>query len=215
MKIGVLGTGIVGQTIAAKLVQLGHEVCMGARASDNEKAAGFAKQHAPKGTSGTFSDAAKHGELLFNCTNGSAALEALNAAGADNLAGKVLIDISNPLDFSKGMPPSLLTPSTDSLGEQIQRAFPKTHVVKSLNTVNAKLMVEPASLASANHDIFMAGNDAGAKGKVKELLQSFGWRHIIDVGDITGSRGLEMYLPLWVRLYGTFQTATFNVKVTR
>ena len=87
--------------------------------------------------------------------------------------------------------------------------------MKSLNTVTAKLMVEPASLASANHDMFMAGNDAAAKGKVKELLQSFGWRHIIDIGDITGARGLEMYLPLWVRLYGTFQTATFNVKVTR
>ncbi len=215
MKIGVLGTGIVGQTIAARLVQLNHEVCMGARTSDNEKAAAFAKTHAPKGTSGTFGDAAKFGELLVNCTNGAGALDALKAAGADALAGKVLIDVSNPLDFSKGMPPSLLTPSTDSLGEQIQRAFPQTHVVKSLNTVNAKLMVEPASLASANHDMFMAGNDAAAKGKVKELLQSFGWRHIVDVGDITGARGLEMYLPLWVRLYGTFQTATFNVKVVR
>ncbi|MBL8953360.1 MAG: NAD(P)-binding domain-containing protein [Myxococcaceae bacterium] len=215
MKIGVFGTGIVGQTLAARLVQLGHEVCMGARNSDNEKAAGFAKTHAPKGTSGTFGDAASFGELLINCTNGAGALEALKAAGDANMAGKVLIDISNPLDFSKGMPPSLLTPSTDSLGEQIQRTFPKTQVVKSLNTVTAKLMVEPASLASANHDMFMAGNDAGAKGKVKELLQSFGWRHIIDVGDITGARGLEMYLPLWVRLYGTFQTAMFNVKVTR
>lgn len=215
MKFGVLGTGVVGQTIAARLIQLGHDVCMGARSSDNEKARGFEKQHQPKGTSGTFSDAAKYGELLVNCTSGSGALEALTAAGADNLAGKVLIDISNPLDFSKGMPPSMLTPSTDSLGEQIQRAFPKTLVVKSLNTVNAKLMAEPQSLSSGNHDMFMAGNDAGAKGRVKELLQSFGWKHIVDVGDITGSRGLEMYLPLWVRLYGTFQTATFNVKVVR
>ncbi len=206
---------MVGQTIAARLVQLGHEVCMGARSSDNEKAGGFAKQHGPKGTSGTFSDAAKFGELLLNCTSGGGSLEALTAAGADNLAGKVLIDIANPLDFSKGMPPSLLTPSTDSLAEQLQRAFPKTHVVKALNTVNAKLMVEPQSLASGNHDTFIAGNDAAAKGRVKELLQSFGWKHIVDVGDLTGARGLEMYLPLWVRLYGTFQTASFNLKLVR
>jgi predicted dinucleotide-binding enzyme len=215
MKFGVLGTGMVGQTIAARLVQLGHEVCMGARSSDNEKAAAFEKAHLPKGTSGTFSDAARFGELLFNCTSGGASLEALKAAGEANLAGKVLVDIANPLDFSKGMPPSMLTPSTDSLGEQLQRAFPKTQVVKALNTVTAKVMVEPLALASGNHDIFMAGNDATAKGRVKELLQSFGWKHIIDVGDISGARGLEMYLPLWVRLYGTFQTASFNVKVVR
>jgi len=188
---------------------------MGARSSDNEKAAAFEKQHKPKGSSGTFSDAAKHGELLFNCTTGGGSLEALTAAGADNLAGKVLIDIANPLDFSKGMPPSMLTPSTDSLGEQIQRAFPKTHVVKTLNTVTAKIMVEPQSLASANHDLFMAGNDAAAKGRVKELLQSFGWKNVIDVGDITGARAMEMYLPMWVRLYGTFQTANFNLKMIR
>lgn len=215
MKIGVLGTGVVGQTLAARLIQLGHDVCMGARDSDNEKARAFEKQYLPKGTSGTFADAAGFGELLLNCTNGSASIAALTAAGADHLAGKVLIDISNPLDFSKGMPPSMLTPSTDSLGEMIQRTFPRTHVVKSLNTVNAKLMAEPTSLSSGNHDMFMAGNDASAKAKVKELLQSFGWKHIVDVGDITGARGLEMYLPLWVRLYGTFQTATFNVKVVR
>ena len=215
MKFGVLGTGMVGQTIAARLVQLGHEVCMGARDADNEKARGFAKQSSPKGTSGTFADAAKFGELLVNATSGAGSVDACKAAGDANLAGKVLIDISNPLDFSKGMPPSLLTPSTDSLAEQLQRAFPRTLVVKALNTVNAKLMVEPQSLSSANHDTFIAGNDAGAKGRVKELLQSFGWKHIIDVGDLTGARGLEMYLPLWVRLYGTFQTASFNVKVVR
>lgn len=215
MKFGVLGTGSVGQTIGARLVQLGHDVCMGARASDNEKARGFERTHQGKASSGTFSDAARFGELLFNCTSGGGSLEALRGAGEDHLAGKVLIDVANPLDFSKGMPPSMLTPSTDSLGEQIQRAFPRTHVVKSLNTVTAKVMVEPASLSSANHDMFMAGNDTGAKGRVKELLQSFGWKHVIDVGDITGARALEMYLPLWLRLYGTFQTATFNVKVVR
>lgn len=215
MKFGVLGTGMVGQTIAARLVQLGHEVCMGARDADNEKARGFAKDKGPKGTSGTFNDAARFGEVLVNATSGGGSLEACTAAGADNLAGKVLIDIANPLDFSKGMPPSLLTSSTDSLAEQLQRAFPKTLVVKALNTVNAKLMVEPQSLASGNHDTFIAGNDAGAKGRVKELLQSFGWKHIIDLGDLTAARGLEMYLPLWVRMYGTFQTAMFNIKVVR
>ena len=215
MKFGVLGTGSVGQTIAARLVQLGHDVVMGARNSDNEKAAAFEKKSSPKGTSGTFSDAARQGELLFNCTSGAHALDVLKAAGEENLNGKVLIDISNPLDFTKGMPPSMLTPSTDSLGEQLQRAFPKVLLVKTLNTVTAKVMVEPQSLSSGNHDMFMAGNDAGAKGRVKEVLQSFGWKHIIDVGDITGARALEMYLPLWVRLYGTFQTANFNVKMIR
>jgi len=201
MRIGILGAGPVGQTLATKLRELGHDVAIGTRT--------------PRDGAVAYSDAARDAELLINATGGTASLEVLACAGAANLAGKVLIDISNPLDFSKGMPPSMLTPSTDSLGEQIQRAFPKTLVVKSLNTVTAKVMVEPAALASANHDIFMAGNDAAAKGRVKELLQSFGWRHIVDVGDITGARGLEMYLPLWVRLYGTFQTATFNVKIIR
>lgn len=215
MKIAVLGTGVVGQTIGARLVQLGHDVCMGARNSDNEKAREFAKAHQGKAQSGTFEDAARFGELAFNCTTGAGSIAAMTQAGPENLAGKVLIDVSNPLDFSKGFPPSMLTPSTDSLAEQIQRTLPKTHVVKSLNTMNCKLMVEPQKLASGNHDVFMAGNDSAAKAKVKELLQSFGWKHIHDFGDLTGARGLEMYVTFWVRLYGTLQVPDFNIKVVR
>jgi predicted dinucleotide-binding enzyme len=188
---------------------------MGARSSSNEKALAFARSNAPKSTNGTFADAAEVGEVLFNCTTGSATLEALSQAGEKNLEGKTLIDVANPLDFSMGMPPSLLTPSTDSLAEQIQRAHPKAKVVKALNTVNCSLMVEPKKLASGNHDTFVCGNDKGAKGQVTELLQSFGWKNIIDVGDLKAARGLEAYLLLWVTLYGTFQTPEFNIKIVR
>lgn len=216
MKIGVLGTGIVGQTIAARLVQLNHEVCMGARTSDNEKAAAFAKTHAPKGTSGTFGDAAKFGELLVNCTNGAGALDALKAAGADALAGKVLIDVSNPLDFSKGMPPSLFVSNTDSLGEQIQRAFPKAKVVKTLNTVNAFLMVDAKLLAGGDHTMVLCGNDDAAKAEVTRILKEwFGWRDVVDLGDITNARGTEGWVPLWARLYGALKTPMFNMKLVR
>ena len=152
----------------------------------------------------------------MNATNGKGAIEALNAAGEQNLAGKLLIDISNPLDFSKGMPPSLTICNTDSLGEQIQRAFPETKVVKTLNTVNAYLMVEPGMLAGGNHTMFVCGNDAGAKATVASLLQEgLGWQDVIDLGDITMSRGTEMYLPLWARLYGALQNPMFTIKVVR
>jgi predicted dinucleotide-binding enzyme len=215
MKFGVLGTGQVGHTLANKLVQLGHDVCMGARESSNEKALAFARASAPKSTNGTFADAAEVGEVLLNCTSGKATLDALSIAGEKNLSGKTLIDIANPVDFSKGMPPSMLTPSTDSLAEQIQRAYPKAKVVKALNMVNCGLMVEPKRLASGNHDTFLCGNDKGAKGQVTELLQSFGWKTIIDLGDLTGARAMETYLMLWVRMFGAFQTPDFNIKVVR
>jgi predicted dinucleotide-binding enzyme len=215
MKFGVLGSGAVGHAIGNKLIQLGHEVCMGSRESSNEKGLAFARANTPKSTNGTFADAAEVGEVLFNCTSGKASLDALAIAGEKNLAGKVLVDVANPLDFSKGMPPSMLTPSTDSLAEQIQRAHPKCKVVKALNTMNCALMVDPKRLSSGNHDVLMCGNDKGAKGQVSELLQSFGWKSIIDLGDLTAARGLEMFLPLWVRLYSTFQTPDFNIKVVR
>jgi len=139
----------------------------------------------------------------------------LKSAGEANLAGKVLVDVSNPLDFSKGMPPTLSVSNTDSLGEQIQRAYPKTHVVKTLNTLNAKLMVEPKSLAGGEHDLFLSGNDAGAKGQVRELLQTFGWKTIHDLGDISTARGTEMLLPIWLRLWGALGNADFNFKIVR
>ena len=216
MRIGVLGTGLVGQTIATKLVTLGHEVMMGSRTADNGKAAEWVTRAGEGASQGTFADAAAFGELNVNCTAGSATLDALALAGAANLAGKVLIDIANPLDFSKGFPPSLFVCNTDSLGEQIQRAFPEALVVKTLNTMNCVVMVDPATVPG-DHSVFVSGNDAGAKARVRDLLESFGWGQdrIIDLGDITTSRGTEMYLPLWLRLFGALGTASFNIDVVR
>jgi predicted dinucleotide-binding enzyme len=215
MKIGILGTGMVGKSIGTKLVQLGHIVKMGSRNADNAKGAEWVKASGPSASQGTFADAAAFGEILFNCTSGMASLEALKLAGESNMNGKVLIDVSNPLDFSKGMPPSLTVCNTDSLGEQIQRAFPQVKVVKTLNTVSCNLMVNPA-LVPGSHDLFVSGNDAAAKARVTEILKEwFGWKTVIDLGDITTARGAEMILPLWVRLMGAFQSPNFNFKIVR
>ena len=215
MKLGVLGTGIVGKTIATKLVQLGHEVKMGSRTAGNEKAVEWAKANGAKASNGTFAEAAEFGEIIFNCTAGTASLEALKLAGARNLKGKILVDISNPLDFSKGMPPTLTVCNTDSIGEQIQRAFPDAKVVKTLNTINCNVMVTP-HIVPGPHDIFMSGNDAKAKAKVHEIVTDwFGWKSVIDLGDITTARGTEMYLALWVRLMAVNQTPNFNIRIMK
>jgi predicted dinucleotide-binding enzyme len=215
MKIAIFGTGVVGSSIATKLAQLGHEVKMGSRTADNAKAAAWVKANGAKASQGTYADAAAFSELAFNCTLGVGALAALEAAGPKNLAGKVLVDVSNPLDFSKGMPPSLFVCNTDSLGEQIQRALPETKVVKALNTTNANIMVDP-SLIKGDHDMFLCGNDAGAKGQVTEILKGwFGWKHVVDLGDLSAARAQEMFLILWVRLYGALQSPMFNVHVVR
>jgi predicted dinucleotide-binding enzyme len=212
MKIAVLGTGMVGTTIATKLVSLGHEVLMGAREANNEKAAAWAK--GARAAHGTFADVASMAELVFNCTNGAGSMAALTAAGTASLRGKIVVDVANPLDFSKGMPPSLLTTSTESLGEQLQLAFPDAKVVKTLNTVNCNVMVEP-SRVPGDHDIFVCGNDAGAKAVVTDLLKSFGWQSILDLGPISAARGTEMYLILWLRLWGVLGTGDFNIKAVR
>jgi 8-hydroxy-5-deazaflavin:NADPH oxidoreductase len=212
MRIGVLGTGTVGGRLGSKLVALGNEVKMGSRTAGNAKAAEWAKANGPRASAGTFADAAKFGEVVFNCTAGAVSLEALKQAGAKNLAGKVLVDVGNPLDFSKGMPPTLTVCNTDSLGEQIQRAFPDAKVVKALNTMGNELMVDPG-LVPGEHDTFLCGNDPQAK--VVEILRAFGWKTPIDVGDITGARGLEMMLPVWVRLMGTLKTRNFNFKIAK
>ncbi len=213
MKLAVLGTGMVGQTIASKLVSLGHEVKMGSRSAGNAKAVEWVKKAGGGASEGTFAEAAGFAELVFNCTNGAGTLDALRAAGAANLEGKLLIDIAVPLDFSKGMPPSLFVCGTDSLGEAVQREFPAAKVVKTLNTVNCNVMVDPSRVAG-DHDMFVAGNDAGAKSQVSEILKSwFGWKNVIDLGDITAARGTEAYVLLWVRLWGKLQTADFNIKV--
>ena len=215
MNITILGTGKVGHTIGTKLIQLGHNVIMGSRTSTNEKANAWVKVNGVNSSQSTFSEAAKFGEIIFNCTSGMASLEALKLAGGENMKGKILIDVANPLDFSKGMPPTLSVCNDDSLGEQIQRTFPDVKVVKALNTVNCNLMVNP-SMLKGEHDLFMCGNDASAKSKVLEILQSwFGWKSVIDLGDITNARAMEMLLPIWVRLYGKFQSTNFNYKIVR
>src|SRR2546423_3569703 len=201
MRIGVLGTGGVGQTLATKLVELGHEVTMGARSAGSEKAAEWAAAAGERASEGSFADAAAHGELLFNCTAGAASLDALRAAGEGELSGKVLIDVANPLDFSQGMPPMLTVCNDDSLGEQIQREFPDARVVKALNTISSMVMVDPID----GTNLFICGDDAGAKQEVAELLASFGWAadSIVDLGGIDAARGTEMNLALRIRAMGT------------
>jgi predicted dinucleotide-binding enzyme len=214
MRIAILGTGVVGATLGTKLAQLGHDVKMGSRTTGNEKAAAWVKQAGSKASAGTFADAAAHGEIVFNCTSGLGSLEALKAAGAKNLDGKVLVDVSNPLDFSKGMPPTLSVCNTDSLAEQIQRTFPAAKVVKALNTMTASVMTDP-SRVPGTHSVFLCGNDAAAKAKVVEILKSFGWQDVIDLGDITGARGQEMILPFWLRIFMTFNNPSFNFHIAR
>lgn len=215
MKIAILGTGAVGATLGTKLVSLGHEVRMGSRSATSEKAQAWARQAGPRASYGSFGDAASFGaDLVINATKGDSSLEALRAAGEPRLRGKIVIDVANPLDFSRGMPPTLTVANTDSLGEQIQRAFPGARVVKALNTINAEVMVAPA-LVPGDHDTFVCGNDEAAKETVTRLLRDFGWKHVIDLGDISASRATEMYLALWVRLYGVTKTSRFNVHVAR
>jgi len=212
MKIGVLGTGAAGQTVAGKLVAMGHDVMMGARAADNEKVLGFAKRTG--GKAGTFAEAASHGDMVINCTRGDTSLATLSGLSSE-LKGKVLIDVANPLDFSRGFPPHLTVSNTDSLAEQIQRALPDVFVVKSLNTVNAEVMIEP-SRVPGHHTVFVSGNDQKAKGKVMDFLRSLGWQSIIDLGDITSARAAEQLLPLWVRLYSALgNNALFNIAVMK
>ena len=213
MRIGVLGTGVVGKTLGHKLVKLGHEVRMGSRKAGSDKAKAWAKDAGAGASEGSFADAAAHGEVIFNCTAGMASLDALRAAGSRNLENKILVDVSNPLDFSKGMPPSLSVCNTDSLGEQIQKTFPEAKVVKTLNTVTAAVMVDPA-LIPVPHTMFVSGNDANAKNAVTKLLKDgFGWKEVLDLGDLSAARAQEMYLPLWLRLYMKMQTANVNVHV--
>ena len=212
MKIGILGTGMVGQGLADKLVSLGHNVKMGAREATNPNAAAFVARHKSLASSGTFSEAAAFGELLIVATTGTTALQVLAAAGEANLAEKVVIDISNPLDFSQGLPATLLVSNTDSLAEQLQRAHPKAKIVKTLNTTNVAMMVNPQQLNQPT-DIFVSGNDATAKAQVVQLLKSFGWESPIDLGDISTARCTEMLLPLWLRLWGVLGSPAFNFKI--
>jgi predicted dinucleotide-binding enzyme len=216
MKIAVLGPGVVGQVIGTKLIELGHEVVMGSREAGNDAAVTWSEEAGETAGEGSFGDAAGFGEIVFNCTAGGSSLDALAAAGEANLTGKVLIDVANPLDFSAGMPPTLSICNDDSLGERIQAAFPEARVVKTLNTVNSAVMVEPGRVGG-DHVVFVCGENGDAKGEVEELLESFGWpaERIVDLGGIAAARGTEMYLPLWLALYGKLGSGDFNIAVER
>jgi 8-hydroxy-5-deazaflavin:NADPH oxidoreductase len=226
MKVAVLGTGIVGRTLAARLAELGHEVTVGTRDVEatmartepdnmgNPPYADWAHVH-PQVILATFADAAAHGELVVNATSGNASIAALETAGRENLAGKVLLDIANPLDSSQGFPPSLFVSNTDSLAEEIQAAFPEARVVKSLNTMNAFLMADPRQLADGEHTVFVSGNDADAKQVVTELLHTFGHTDVIDLGDLSTARGAESVLPIWIRLWGALGVPMFQFKIVR
>jgi predicted dinucleotide-binding enzyme len=226
VKIAVLGTGTVGRTMAARFAELGHQVTVGTRepeatlarteqdAMGNAPFSSWLAEH-PQVTLATFAEAAGQAELVVNATNGGVSVEVLNQAGAANLAGKVLLDIANPLDFSRGFPPTLFVKDTDSLGEQIQRAFPDVRVVKSLNTMTAAVMADPGLAAGGDHSVFVSGDDEPAKHTVIDLLTSIGHTDVIDLGDLSTARGTEMLLPIWLRLMGALGTPMFNFKIAR
>jgi 8-hydroxy-5-deazaflavin:NADPH oxidoreductase len=225
VRIGVLGSGVVGQTLAAKLAAIGHDPMLGTRdvaallvrpepgPRQQRPFSAWHRDH-PEVALGSFAEAAGHGELVINATAGEASLEALRQAGEANLDGKVLVDVSNPLAADTGFPPSLSVANTDSLAEQLQRAFPRARVVKTLNTMTAALMVDPGQLAGGDHHVFVAGDDPEAKAQVTALLRDgFGWRHVLDLGGLASARGAEMYVALWLRLFMAFGTPMVNIKV--
>jgi 8-hydroxy-5-deazaflavin:NADPH oxidoreductase len=214
MNVGIFGGGRVGQTLGSKLVEIGEGVMLGVRSPAKlqewqDKAGGKARV-------GSFAETATYGEILINAVKGGASLEVLAQAGASSLSGKILIDLSNSMLFAEGKPTTLLVANSDSVAEQIQRTYPQVRVVKTLNMIGVAMMVNPRQLANGEHDLFLSGNDADAKVEVTRLLSSwFGWRHIIDLGDITTARGAEMYVILWNNLRMKLGTPLFNIKIVQ
>lgn len=215
-KIAVLGTGMVGRTIGSKLVQLGYQVSMGSRTADNEKALAWVAENGNNASTATFEESAKFGDIVFNCTKGEITFDVFRLAGINNFKGKTIIDISNGLDFSKGMPPSLYPQysNTNSLGEEIQKLLPDANVVKSLNIVTAEVMVDAAK-SGGDATMFVSGNNADAKAETITFLKQFGWKDIMDLGDITTARGTEMLLPVWLRIYMASKSPYFGFKIVR
>ncbi|REH00849.1 NADPH-dependent F420 reductase [Flavobacterium aquicola] len=215
MKIGVLGTGAVGTAINSKLIELGHQVMIGSRDNTNEKAIEFVDKFDSNASSGTFEEAASFGEIIFNCIKGEFAVAVLKSV-ENSIQNKILIDISIPVDTSKGAPLSLIPElcNTNSLGEEIQKNLPDTKVVKTLNTMWSTLMTAPGTLKNGDHTNFICGNDDEAKATVKSLLNEIGWKDetILDLGDIVGSRGTEATVLLWLRIWGA-TIGTFSLKV--
>jgi 8-hydroxy-5-deazaflavin:NADPH oxidoreductase len=209
MRIAVIGTGNAGRALAGGFRRIGHDVVVGTRDPDaTAQREEWAGSDLPLAS---FGDAATDADLVVNATGGQVSLDALAEV---NLDGKVLLDVSNPLDFSEGFPPRLSVADTDSLAEQIQRAHPEARVVKSLNTVTASVMVDPGSLPETS-TIFVAGDDPLARETVRQLLTDLGWVDIVEFPTLDAARGAEMWLPLWVRLMGALGTAEFNVRLVR
>ncbi|NTW22594.1 NAD(P)-binding domain-containing protein [Candidatus Falkowbacteria bacterium] len=226
MKIGIMGTGIVGRSHAEKLTELGHEVMIGTRsvektmAEDKPDGMGnvpFRDWHKSNQTVklGTFDEAARFGEIVYDVLRGEVAVGVFASLDKESLSGKIVVDIANALDFSQGMPPLLLVHDGNSLGEQLQKAIPGAKVVKTLNTVSAQLQTNPMMLNDGDHQVFMSGNDPDAKKSVEAILRSYGWKNILDLGDITTARGTELLMPMWLRLWGALGTPLFNYKIIK
>ncbi|HEY5859662.1 MAG TPA: NAD(P)-binding domain-containing protein [Actinomycetota bacterium] len=225
MQVGIVGTGTVGRTLAQGFTQKGHDVVIGTRdveallartegdAMGNPPFAQWKAEHPEVGLT-TQADAMAHGEIVVNATDGEGS-EAALSAGGEHLTGTIVLDASNPIDHASGWPPSLFVANTDSLGERLQSAFPQARFVKVWNTMTAALMTDPGALAGGDHTIPLCGNDADAKAEVAAILESFGWRDILDLGDITAARAMEAHLLIWLRELGALDTAMFNTKVVR
>jgi len=214
MKIGILGTGMVGETLGTRFVQMGHQVKMGSRTANNENAAKWAAKNETAASAGTFAQAAEFGEMVFLCLKGDVQMDVIRSVGERPFGSKPVVDVSNPLDFSHGMPPSLSICNTNSLGEEVQKALPAAKVIKTLNIVNCEIMIEP-NKAGQQPTMFICGNDSAAKASVTSLLKDLGWADIIDLGDITKARATEMLLPIWLSLMQTLGHVHFGFKIVR
>ena len=211
MKIGVLGTGEVGRTLATGFFSAGHEVMMAGRTE--EKARAWANEH-NGAQAGTYTEAAGFGELVVLSVNGAVAVDVLMLVSGE-VGGKVVIDTTNPLSFPEDKPMELLVANTDSIAEQLQQAVSAARVVKALNMMNSRVMVNPERLAG-DHVACIAGNDREAREVVRSLLETaFGWKTILDLGDITAARGMESWMHLWLKLWGALGTAQFNIGIVR
>jgi 8-hydroxy-5-deazaflavin:NADPH oxidoreductase len=220
MKIGILGSGAVGETIASALIDKKHEVMIGSRTATNEKVGEWVRKHKNHAFQGTFSDAAAYGDIIFICLNGEHALNVVKNLDPEVVSGKIVVDITNPLDFTHGMPPRLIEGlnNGNSLGEEIQRLLPNAYVIKTLNTVNHKLMVDARLVNNGDHNLFICGNNADIKNKFMHfLVDNFHWRpdRLVDLGSIEMARCTEAFVPFWVAIWQAIGSPMFNFKVVQ
>jgi 8-hydroxy-5-deazaflavin:NADPH oxidoreductase len=199
MRVGILGSGPVGQALGKGFAEHKHDVKIGTQSPERPELVKWKESTPGKVSVGSFADAAQHGELLVLCCNGAAVAQVIDRAGPAHFSGKVVIDTTNPLDFSKGMPPGLLTGPGESMGETVQKKLPGAKVVKCFNIVPNPVMIKP-DIGGQTPTMIIAGEDSAAKGTVVGILKEFGWPGAIDIGGIDGARWLEALVPLWVRV---------------